>query len=350
MPILPESPLATGGAASSGIERDPSGGPVVPTTPVVGQNVDLPEIAPPHTPRMALDLRPFDPEQESEPRSPFRSRSPKAKPPRRPGHTADPDLRPFVPDLESPSLSTSGIAYAEHIARGFQRNHPQPCFQFSEDSLEPEEIKWEDSVFSLELDVSREDVYKIMEYTTEESQNFISVLLADAKRKTEVSLKHMTPSYRIQMDKAKKFEVYSWINNNVFVVAKKSGVPFKRIMSMRWVLTWKADPRKAKARLVVRGYTDPDLTSLRAESPTLSKVGRHIMLQLCASNKWTPEVGDVNTAFLQGEHGEDERNVYAEPDGSTKPLFGLKPDEVLKLTGSVYGLRTAPKAWFQKVA
>ena len=121
------------------------------------------------------------------------------------------------------------------------------------------------------------------------------------------------------------------------------------------VLTWKAgtassDSRKAKARLVVRGYTDPDLTSHRAESPTLSKVGRHIMLHLCASNKWTPEVGDVKTAFLQGEHGEDERNVYAEPDGSTKPLFGLMPDEVLKLTGSVYGLRTAPKVWFQKVA
>ena len=48
-----------------------------------------------------------------------------------------------------------------------------------------------------------------------------------------------------------------------------AGVPLSRIMRMRWVLTWKDaaehDPdqtRKAKARLVVLGYTDPDLVSV----------------------------------------------------------------------------------------
>ena len=30
--------------------------------------------------------------------------------------------------------------------------------------------------------------------------------------------------------------------------------------------------------------------------------------------------------------------------------FGLSQDEVIKLEGSVYGLRTAPKAWFTRVA
>jgi len=63
-------------------------------------------------------------------------------------------------------------------------------------------------------------------------------------------------------------------------------------MSMRWVLTWKAadspddKSRKAKARLVVKGFIDPDLTTLRAESPPLSRLGKHLLFQIAASEKW----------------------------------------------------------------
>ena len=39
-------------------------------------------------------------------------------------------------------------------------------------------------------------------------------------------------------------------------------------MTMRWVHTWKVDEdtgeTKAKARLVVKGFTDPDLTEIRS--------------------------------------------------------------------------------------
>ena len=60
----------------------------------------------------------------------------------------------------------------------------------------------------------------------------------------------------------------------MFKVAKRAGVPTSRIMPMRWVLTWETipDETKAKARLVVKGFTDPDLIKLRAEAPTLSKI------------------------------------------------------------------------------
>ena len=86
-------------------------------------------------------------------------------------------------------------------------------------------------------------------------------------------------------------------------------------MSMRWVLTWKdvleedrdeesMDGRKAKARLVVRGYTDPDLVTLRAEAPTLGKFARNMLLQCAVSHKFTIESGDVKTALLQGNKEE----------------------------------------------
>ena len=40
-------------------------------------------------------------------------------------------------------------------------------------------------------------------------------------------------------------------------------------MRARWVLTWKSTG-KAKARLCVLGFQDPDLTEVLRDSPTLS--------------------------------------------------------------------------------
>ena len=64
---------------------------------------------------------------------------------------------------------------------------------------------------------------------------------------------------------------------------------------MRWILTWKkvegTDHQKAKARLVVKGFTDPDLTHMRSESLILSKVGRSCFLQVAASYKMKVEHG-----------------------------------------------------------
>ena len=62
---------------------------------------------------------------------------------------------------------------------------------------------------------------------------------------------------------------------------------------MRWILTWKEalEGTKAKAQLVAQGITDPDLLTFRAEAPTLSKIGRHCLLQLACSENFTIEVG-----------------------------------------------------------
>ena len=51
-------------------------------------------------------------------------------------------------------------------------------------------------------------------------------------------------------------------------------------MSMCWVHTWilAEDTGKAKARLVVKGFTDQDLVEIRADSPTLSRLSRRLML------------------------------------------------------------------------
>ena len=104
-------------------------------------------------------------------------------------------------------------------------------------------------------------------------------------------------------------------SNSVFKIVRKTAVPITRIMAMRWILTWKEAPEgtKAKARLVAKGFTDPDLLTIRAEAPTLSNIGRHCLLQLACSHKFKLEVGDVSTAFLQGDKKEQNRDVNLEP-------------------------------------
>ena len=57
-----------------------------------------------------------------------------------------------------------------------------------------------------------------------------------------------------------------WISNDAISVCQRAGIPKQRVMTMRWVHTWKVaedtGETKAKARLVVKGFTDPDRNSL----------------------------------------------------------------------------------------
>ena len=88
-------------------------------------------------------------------------------------------------------------------------------------------------------------------------------MTSDARRKTEVTFSRLTPTERKQFQEAKDKELDQWISHAVFKVVKRAGIPVSRIMPMRWVLTWKTTPdeTKAKARLVVKGFTDPDLVN-----------------------------------------------------------------------------------------
>ena len=126
------------------------------------------------------------------------------------------------------------------------------------------------------------------------------------------------------MTAAKKLEADQWIGTTVFSAAKRAGIPKHRIMSMRRILTWKkvegSDGAKAKARLVVKGFTDPDLTTIRAESPTLPNTGRNSPLQMAASYRMRISMGDAKTAIPQGVMGGSERNIYGDVPPDTRGI------------------------------
>ena len=92
-----------------------------------------------------------------------------------------------------------------------------------------------------------------------------------------------------------------WISNDVISVCQTTNIPKERVMTMRWVHTWKMaeDIRetKQKPRLLVKSFTDPELTEIRSESRTLSRLSKPLILQISASRGFRLRKNDVKTVF-----------------------------------------------------
>ena len=143
------------------------------------------------------------------------------------------------------------------------------------------------------------------------------------------------------MEEAKDKEVDQCVSYSVFRTVRRIGIPIKRIMAMSWILTWKEAPEgsKAKSPLVAKGFTDPDLPTIRGEAPTLSKIGRHCLFQLVCANKFKPEVCDVSTAFLQGDKEDQNRDVLPCTHRRPSPTFEYRK----RLRTQTYWFRLWPK-------
>ena len=94
----------------------------------------------------------------------------------------------------------------------------------------------------------------------------------------EVSWHKLSATQRKAMSEAKQLEVDQWIVRKV-VEKFRGHIPTDRLMKTRWVLTFKAiegDEKnvKAKARIVLLGFTDPDLGDLETCAPTLTRQER----------------------------------------------------------------------------
>ena len=111
-----------------------------------------------------------------------------------------------------------------------------------------------------------------------------------------------------------------------------------------WVLAWKLIG-KAKARLCVLGFQDPDLTEVPRDSPTLSTASEALIMQWVASRKYRLISCDIKTAFLSGD--EDVRNIFIAPLDDVRRVLKVDHETVLRLRKAVYGLVNAPKKWWE---
>ena len=185
----------------------------------------------------------------------------------------------------------------------------------------------------------------------------IWVLNQKVKKHAEVVYRQLSKEDQVEFDRAMKKEIDSYISSEAVAICEAYGIPRERIMQMRWVHTWKVDhdehgkdsSRRAKARLIVKGFQDPRLLHLPRESPTLSSMGRNLLLSAAARNRTKLCSGDIKTAFLQGRHSELNENIYGEPPPEVRKVLQMTPTQVLRISKAIYGLLNAPKQWFESI-
>ena len=128
------------------------------------------------------------------------------------------------------------------------------------------------------------------------------------KESADLNERKMTLEDRLSFLEGKKAELMSIFENGVWETElDPQAVDHNRVMRARFVLKWAADGKgglKAKARLVLQGFSDPDLLQgqLDTSSPTLSRSSRQVLIALSEVLSWERWTADVATAFLQGDH------------------------------------------------
>ena len=203
---------------------------------------------------------------------------------------------------------------------------------------------------TIEIEIDIPDSHRQWKLFQRSPEAFIASKLK--RKQVEVREKTLTSEELIQFSKAKNNEVKNFISAQCFRAAADIIPNESEVVGMRWLLTWKYDPkyeggRKAKARAIILGYQDPNYEQHKTAAPTPSKAGRQLFFQLCAWKKFHIMKGDVSGAFLQGQDMEEA--IWCRPVKEICQEMGVADDTPMLLTKAAYGLVQAPLQWYRSV-
>lgn len=122
------------------------------------------------------------------------------------------------------------------------------------------------------------------------------------------------------------------------------------LVGCKWVFAVKRKPdgqvERYKARLVAKGFHQrPGVDFHETFSPVIKPVTIRTVLSFALFYKWELRQLDVSNAFL---HGTLTKSVFMQqPPGFVDPNH---PNHVCRLKKSLYGLRQAPRAWYQTLS
>ena len=208
----------------------------------------------------------------------------------------------------------------------------------------------EDEAWRCEILITEDDVHSWRDET--DPADLIFVASAARRQRAEVKLSTLTPEEKEKFKVAKEAEVQNWIKTGTVSRILRNQIPHDQIMRCRWILTWKPiddekekNKVKAKARLVILGYLDPQLEELPRDSPTLGRNAKMLLLQLIASKCWDLRSFDIKAAFLQGKP-QPGRTLAIEPVPELAQALQLATNEICKLEKGAYGLIDAPYLWY----
>ena len=217
-----------------------------------------------------------------------------------------------------------------------------------EGTVWPDQDPFEHACTTFSFEVPRQQLTRYVSKPVE----YLPCLIAAAKKgKNKVQYSHLNAAEKQLFDQAKQKELKCWLDTNTVQAIMRNRIHPSRIMSSRWILTWKDDPtqqngRKAKARLVVKGFQDPDISTLNSDSPTLTRDSRMLLLQTVSSMNWVIQSFDITTAFLRGRS--DERQLAMEAPPELRSLMRMDMEQVCLLKGNAYGRVDAPLLFYKE--
>ena len=190
-----------------------------------------------------------------------------------------------------------------------------------------------------------------------------------ARKRKEIRLKELTKHNQDCFQRA----ILKEVNNNINIKAyrplsQEDSAKVRRdegdkIMESRYVLTakplepqdieeakkanillnWDTDePCKAKARHVMKGFSEQGAEDLQAATPQITREGVIMVTQMVVSHSWKLGFLDFTQAFHSGDP--IERVVYAEQPREGIP--GMVPGQLPRLEKTCYGLTDGPFAWY----
>ena len=172
------------------------------------------------------------------------------------------------------------------------------------------------------------------------------------KRQVEVHEKRLTPEEAKKFVEEKMTEVRNFLASECFELAKDKIPEEKKVVGMRWLLSWKYGEqyeggKKVKARAIVLGYQDPRYSERQTAAPTPSRAGRQLYFQYCAWRGLKVEKGDISGAFLQGDLLDEE--LWCRPLKEITDHLGIAEGTPMLMRRATYGLVQAPLHWHQSI-
>ena len=107
-------------------------------------------------------------------------------------------------------------------------------------------------------------------------------------------------------------------------------------------------PVKHKARIVCRGDRDPDITVLRRDAPTMTRLSLMVLLQVAAAkSQWFLFNADITGAFLQGDQKLASRKEALYLRQPREGLPGLVRGQLLLVVRGIFGLANSPRLFWR---
>ena len=138
-------------------------------------------------------------------------------------------------------------------------------------------------------------------WITEEAFFTVSPGARQVRQRKEVKMNQLSPAERHEFLKSMEVEWQTLLQNQpVKVLSLEETAQAQARWPDRAIDTRWAPGRRAKARLIIKGFKDPDLLDIESHSPTLTREGFLTVLQSVCSHGHKLQFGDVQQALNTG--------------------------------------------------